>query len=47
MVPRQIEFRRGPLPRNQNGKFDRVLIREAVLRSATTSGLAGGAARHD
>jgi len=47
MVPRQIEFWRGPLPRNQNGKFDRVLIREAVLRGATVSVLARGAARGD
>jgi len=47
MVPRQIVFWRGPLPRNQNGKFDRVLIREAVLRGATVSVLARGAARGD
>ena len=32
MVPRRIEHWNGPLPRNANGKFDRVLIRQKTLQ---------------
>jgi len=32
MVPRRIEFWPGDLPRNANGKFDRVLIRRQTLQ---------------
>ncbi len=34
MVPRRIEHWDGPLPRNANGKFDRVLIRQKTLQRA-------------
>ncbi len=34
MVPRRIEAWDGPLPRNLNGKFDRVLIRQKTLQRA-------------
>ena len=33
MVPRRIRYRPGELPRNANGKFDRVLIRRQTLQS--------------